>query len=294
MTDHIDTAAEREKLAAILSETYLRCESCNEDMNCHDPSVMWLHHGKPICDDCADESEIRAEELDSAPDPVRVAHRLLDALDAERARAEKAEAECAMLREACGAHHVAAMKEAEKWIAVSADRDDLRLELAKTLGLTGDLKISLSAAGAERDQALARLAVAYEVAEELCKRRYQDYEQMVLSAERRGPSRPGYICDSTYHHWSGRSSAYYEIATDIRALTPADAEAALQRVVDAAWNEAVEACASHCWARRDLLADAEKKQVEAGLTGRDYYGRRLEAGLLSRSLRALKRHGARQ
>lgn len=48
-----------------------------------------------------------------------------------------------------------------------------------------------------------------------------------------------------------------------------------------------EVAANHCWAKRDLLADAEKKQVEAGLTGRDYYGRRLEAELLSRSIRAL-------
>ena len=50
---------------------------------------------------------------------------------------------------------------------------------------------------------------------------------------------------------------------------------------------AYEAAADHCWNKRDLLADAEKKHVEAGLSGRDYYGRRLEVELLSRSIRAL-------
>ena len=66
-------------------------------------------------------------------------------------------------------------------------------------------------AEAERDQALARLAAAYEAADDVL----------------------GKHC---FHegHWARR---------DIRALTPSAAEAALQRVVDAAWNEAVEASA---------------------------------------------------
>jgi len=49
----------------------------------------------------------------------------------------------------------------------------------------------------------------------------------------------------------------------------------------------LERAADFCWSKRDLLADAEKKQIEAGLTGRDYYGRRLEAELLSRAIRAM-------
>lgn len=56
---------------------------------------------------------------------------------------------------------------------------------------------------------------------------------------------------------------------------------------DALVGAAYAAAADHCWNKRDLLADAEQKQVMAGLTGRDYYGRRLEAELLSRSIRAL-------
>ena len=48
-----------------------------------------------------------------------------------------------------------------------------------------------------------------------------------------------------------------------------------------------EAAAEHCWAKRDILADAEKRQIDVGLSGRDYYGRRLEAELLSKSIRAI-------
>ena len=47
------------------------------------------------------------------------------------------------------------------------------------------------------------------------------------------------------------------------------------------------AAADHCWSKRDLLADAEKRQIDVGLSGRDYYGRRLEAELLSMSIRAI-------
>lgn len=81
----------------------------------------------------------------------------------------------------------------------------------------------------------------------------------------------------------------------IRALTPADAQAALDKMLAEArlegWRAGRDAAAEHCWAKRDLLADAEQKQVAAGLTGRDYYGRRLEAELLSRSIRALPEGG---
>lgn len=57
----------------------------------------------------------------------------------------------------------------------------------------------------------------------------------------------------------------------------ADLRAEVERqAYDRGWRAAIEA-----------LADAEKKQVAAGLTGRDYYGRRLEAKLLSRTIRTL-------
>lgn len=91
-----------------------------------------------------------------------------------------------------------------------------------------------------------------------------------------------------------------EIITDLQsrcraASNPADAIAALSRR-DAQMRaegrkEGLREAADICWNKRDLLADAERKQVDVGLTGRDYYGRRLEAELLSRSLRALAAAG---
>lgn len=82
-----------------------------------------------------------------------------------------------------------------------------------------------------------------------------------------------------------------EAAEQLRALTTADTQAALNKLLAEArlegWRAGRDAAVEHCWAKRDLLADAEQKQVAAGLTGRDYYGRRLEAELLSRSIRAL-------
>lgn len=100
-------------------------------------------------------------------------------------------------------------------------------------------------------------------------------------------------------HWS---RAYDAAEAEIARLRAALSEAQFERDNNRAKLEvakcerdtaraetaaAYEAAADHCWNKRDLLADAEKKQVEAGLTGRDYYGRRLEAELLSRSIRAL-------
>lgn len=66
----------------------------------------------------------------------------------------------------------------------------------------------------------------------------------------------------------------------------AERDQALARAAAAAM-EMRERAAEHAWNKRDLLADAEKKQIDAGLTGRDYYGRRLEAELLSRTIRDL-------
>ena len=94
--------------------------------------------------------------------------------------------------------------------------------------------------------------------------------------------------------YDGRSVHYHipeKVKGAVRALTPADAQAALGKLLYEArlegWRAGRDAAVEHCWAKRDLLADAEQKQVAAGLTGRDYYGRRLEAELLSRSIRAL-------
>ncbi len=77
------------------------------------------------------------------------------------AEIERLTRECDEWKEAAGAHHVASMKEAEKWIAVSADRDELRKELAKTLMQVGELRIALSSAEAERDAALAQVGAGW-------------------------------------------------------------------------------------------------------------------------------------
>lgn len=223
MTDHINTAAEREKLAALsgftpgpwepfFGEAYrVRADGMNI-ATAHFVTLLDRIPTKQVA--------VNVCLLAAAPDLLTTVHRLLDALDAERARAEKAEG--------------------------------------------------------ERDRALARLAVAYESAEELCKRRYHDYAQMVANAERSGPSHPEYICDSTYHHWSGRSSAYYEVATDIRKLTPAAAEAALQRVVNAAWNAAVEAAAQACALMPTALPASPRMAFEAGLSACESHIRALK------------------
>lgn len=78
---------------------------------------------------------------------------------------------------------------------------------------------------------------------------------------------------------------YDTLVQESRKLT-AERDQALAQAATAAM-EMRERAAEHAWNKRDLLADAEKKQIDAGLTGRDYYGRRLEAELLSRSIRAL-------
>lgn len=89
MNNSIDAAKERKRLASIALETYLRCDHCAEEMNCHEPSGMWIHRGAPICEECAEEAEIPAEDLDCAPDPTCTAMRLLDALDAKDAEIER-------------------------------------------------------------------------------------------------------------------------------------------------------------------------------------------------------------
>lgn len=72
---------------------------------------------------------------------------------------------------------------------------------------------------------------------------------------------------------------------EIARLT-AERDQALARAASAAM-EMREQAAAHAWNKRELLADAEKRQVESGLSSRHYYGRRLEAEMLSRSIRAL-------
>lgn len=106
-----------------------------------------------------------------------------------------------------------------------------------------------------------------------------------------------WVDDPTYTHggWNldkeSKNAPYvrgdlYSAISKERYELNAERDNALARAAAAAM-EMRERAAEHAWNKRDLLADAEKKQIDAGLTGRDYYGRRLEAELLSRSIRAL-------
>lgn len=138
-----------------------------------------------------------ADRIDTAAERRRlidneaVLHRIpryLDALDAERARAEKAEAE----------------------------RDEWKDEYQAAERLLYRYKNAATNRQAERDQALARLAAPLNCDDGVLYQamndgygRYEDFKRDVLAAFRPAP----------------------------------DAEAALQRVVDAAWNDAVEAAA---------------------------------------------------
>lgn len=115
---------------------------------------------------------------------------------------------------------------------------------ARLMAASPDLRDMVATLADALEAERAKVAAAYEAAEELCKRRSQDYAQMVANAGRSGPSHPEYVCDSTFHHWSGKSSAYSEMATDIRNLTPSDAQAALDKMLAEARNEAVEKCAA--------------------------------------------------
>lgn len=96
MTDHIDTAQEREKLAGLAGFTPGPWSSTAD--GCIGPEgsgvaviVAVNHHGHQYAD---------RELIAAAPDLLDLNRRLLDALDAERARAEKAEAEVDHLRAA--------------------------------------------------------------------------------------------------------------------------------------------------------------------------------------------------
>lgn len=162
MTDHIDTAQERKKLAGLTGFTPGPWYAGQPEH----ANGWWIVATDPEHFDCIDGSgdggfyEQEARLIAAAPDLLATVHRLLDALDAMQARTEKAEA--------------------------------------------------------GRDQALARLAAAYEataVATELA-----------------------------WHDPESEESPAFQVSV-IRNLTPADAEAALQRVVDAAWNDAIEAAA---------------------------------------------------
>lgn len=172
MTDRIDTAAEREKLATLAAARALiaaqpdllfRCDLCPDECNCHPHHDMSMSGEYILCDGCED-----FDNPKGVPDPLTLIATLAGALEAER----------------------------------------------------------------------ADVAAAYVVAASVCRERHLAYEKMTARAERSGPSHPEYICDSTYHHWSGKSSAYSEMQRDFRALTPADAEASLDKMLAKARQEA--------------------------------------------------------
>lgn len=100
----------------------------------------------------------------------------------------------------------------------------------------------LDALDAERGQALARLAVAQHDMRERCAKWHDE----VVAHDQSGIDYSDAIGITISNRYELEQSvkAHEYSAREIRAIPlDPDAEAALQRVVDAAWNEAVEMCA---------------------------------------------------
>ncbi len=173
-------------------------------------------------------------------------------------RAEKAEALLAAER----ANTAAAVDKADAWDAISVKNAEIaRITAERDRQYDENVhRIAEQAkAEAERDAALAQVADAFEAAG----------KEAAIRCAACGASNIGSL-----------------VREYIKRLTPADAIAARdadrKAAHDAGRVAGLREAADHCWSRRDTLADAEKAAVEVGLTGRDYYGRRLEAELLSR------------
>lgn len=91
MTDRIDTAQEREKLAKLQGHTpgpWFAGRDYEDGPFVAGGGYCLINTVGPELD-----REPNARLIAAAPDLLGLAHRLLDALDAEQARAEKAEAE---------------------------------------------------------------------------------------------------------------------------------------------------------------------------------------------------------
>lgn len=227
MTDHIDTAAERAKLEGLADHRPGPWYAGQPE----DAHGWWIVSADPEHYENLDASgdggfcEPEARLIAAAPDLLATVHRLLDALDAERARAEKAETE----------------------------RDEWKDEYQAAERLLYRYKNAATNRQAERDQALARLAMAYEVAA-------QDVEE--------------------WREEDGET-AYDAIAGSIRALTPADAEAALQRVVDAAVRVKIDHIASEEFLR-PLIVEQSAGEWSDKMIDED-------VSAFSSAIRALKR-----
>ena len=95
MTDHIDTAAERANLKWLEGNAFFACmvDDCAMERSFPASDMLLVKGtGDLICDECASEDDLPRHDLTPFRPFDRI-HRLLDTLDAERARAEKAEAE---------------------------------------------------------------------------------------------------------------------------------------------------------------------------------------------------------
>ena len=94
MTDRIDTAAERANLKWLEGNAFFACmvDDCAIERSFPASDMLLVKGtGDLICDECASEDDLPRDDLTPFRPFDRI-HRLLDALDAERARAEKAEA----------------------------------------------------------------------------------------------------------------------------------------------------------------------------------------------------------
>lgn len=163
MTDRIDTAAERAKLAALEGHTQGPWRKHGNGRHVtSDTDLVALAVAGPI--------KHNTRLIAVAPDLLAVTNRLLDALDAERERAEKAEAERDEWIETAR-HHSKVVSAFLGWLRSAGEHmrafgvticddgsDAGEVLAAKVPGCAKAMAVRITDLEAERDQALARLA----------------------------------------------------------------------------------------------------------------------------------------
>lgn len=175
MTDHIDTAAEREKLAALTGYTPGPWVSRGRyiGVSRHLSFIGECRHINGLWSD-RETAINNARLIAAAPDLLAITNRLLDALDAERARAEKAEAERDEWMESAR-HHSKAGSAFLGWLRSAGEHmrafgvticddgsDAGEVLVAKVPECAKAMAGRITDLEAERDQALAQTAAVRE------------------------------------------------------------------------------------------------------------------------------------
>lgn len=151
MTDPNTISEAVERLATLEHDIMLMCGTCPEECNFHPPSDMWIVRatGALICDDCADDAEIPAEDLDHAPDPVRILREL---------SARLTDAEAAIKRQSAAARTIQqttamiAQNENERLRQIDRSEYTAAATLDSERAANARLTAELEAAEAERDR----------------------------------------------------------------------------------------------------------------------------------------------